>query len=210
MLILGLGQLLESLHIGSGRAMYYTFPAQTLICAGVLAWFWGDYRLRAPRMTWLGIGVGILVFALWVGPEVALAKTHFAPAPRLEGFNPVIFAGHPLLYWAELVLRFARLALVVPLLEEIFWRGFLLRYLIREDFDTVPFGSYTRQANAIVAIGFMLEHSLADWPAALVAGVLYNWVAFRSRSLSNCVLAHALTNALLGWYIMATHHWGFW
>ena len=210
MVILGLSQLLDSLHIGGQGAMYYVFPVQTVICAGVLAWFWRDYRLHEPRLAGLGIAVGLLVFALWVGPEALLAKTRFALVPRLQGFDPGIFASQPGIYWTELVLRFSRLVLVVPALEEVFWRGFLLRFLINEEFDAVPFGSYSRRANVIVAIGFMLEHTLADWPAALAAGVLYNWVAFRSRSLSNCILAHALTNALLGWYIMATHHWGFW
>ncbi len=107
-------------------------------------------------------------------------------------------------------MRFLRLVIVVPLLEEIFWRAFLLRYLINEQFDTVPFGTYGLAANALVALGFMFEHAWPDWPAALATGLLYNAVAFRTRSLSSCVLAHALTNALLGAFIVLTHQWGFW
>jgi CAAX prenyl protease-like protein len=142
---------------------------------------------------------------LWVSPQVL-----FHQPARLEGFDPALFAGQPPFYWAELGLRFLRLVIVVPLLEEIFWRGFLLRFLINEQFDAVPFGAYTHVANAVVAIGFMLEHSPQDRAAALATGLLYNGVAFRTRSLSSCVLAHALTNALLGAFIMATHQWGFW
>jgi hypothetical protein len=56
----------------------------------------------------------------------------------------------------------------------------------------------------------MLEHSVPDWPAALVAGFLYNLVAYRTKSLSSCVLAHGVTNALLGGYIIMTRQWGFW
>jgi hypothetical protein len=56
----------------------------------------------------------------------------------------------------------------------------------------------------------MLEHSLHDWPAALATGLLYNMVAYRSRTLSSCILAHAITNALLGTFIMLTAQWGFW
>ncbi len=107
-------------------------------------------------------------------------------------------------------MRFLRLVAVVPALEEIFWRGFLLRYFIKEDFDAVPFGTYTRWSNVLVAIGFMLEHQMPDWPAALAAGFLYNITAYRTRSLPACILAHAVTNALLGAYIMTTRQWGFW
>jgi len=56
----------------------------------------------------------------------------------------------------------------------------------------------------------MLEHSAPDWPAAIVAGLLYNMLAYRTKSLSSCVLAHALTNALLAAYILHTKQWGFW
>ena len=52
--------------------------------------------------------------------------------------------------------------------------------------------------------------SSADWPAAALTGALYNFVAYRTRSLSACVLAHALTNALLGLWILRTGQWGFW
>ena len=100
--------------------------------------------------------------------------------------------------------------LAVPWLEEIFWRGFLLRYLIREDFTSLPFGSWSRFSFLVTTLGFMFEHGMVDWPAALVTGVLYNLVAIRTRSLSACVLAHALTNALLGGYVMHTGQWGFW
>jgi CAAX prenyl protease-like protein len=171
----------------------------------VLAWFWRDYRLRMPGTAWLAVGIGALVFALWVSPQAV-----FHQPARLDGFNPGVFAGRPVLYWGEVALRFLRLALVVPALEEIFWRGFLLRYLINEEFEAVPFGTYARLANGLVAIGFMLEHSMPDWPAALATGLLYNWIAYRTRSLSSCILAHAITNALLGVYIMMTRQWGFW
>ncbi len=185
--------------------MYLVFPLQTLVCAAALAWFRPQYPLEMPRKPWLAAGVGVFVFVLWVSPQMV-----FHQPARLEGFDPGVFAGWPGLYWGEMVMRFLRLVIVVPLIEEIFWRGFLLRFLIDEKFDTVPFGTYGPMANAVVAIGFMIEHSSADWPAALAAGLLYNMTAFRTRSLSACVLAHAVTNTLLGAFIMGARQWGFW
>ena len=99
---------------------------------------------------------------------------------------------------------------VVPLVEEIFWRSLLLRYLISEKFETVPFGTFSWMSFAVVAVAFALSHQKADWPAALLTGVLYNLVACRSKSLTSCVVTHALTNLALGLWIVATKEWGFW
>ena len=107
-------------------------------------------------------------------------------------------------------MRFVRLVLVVPLVEEIFWRGFLLRYLIAERFETVPFGTFSWLSFTAVTAAFCFSHSRPDWPAAIATGALYNLVAYRTRSLASCVLAHVLTNLALGAWIMMTKQWGFW
>jgi CAAX prenyl protease-like protein len=197
-LFLSLSQGLEAARIAPGglAPIYLVFPLQTVVCAAALIFYGPRYRLRAPRNCLLAVSIGIFACALWVSPQVL-----FHQPPRLAGFNPGIFAGRPVLYWAEIIFRFLRLVLVVP---------FLLRFFINEDFEAVPFGTYGPLANAVVALGFMLEHSLHDWPAALATGLLYNMLACRSRTLSSCILAHAITNALLGSFIMLTAQWGFW
>ena len=204
----GLCEALERAHLMPGglETRYVIYPLQTLTCALLLAGFWRHYHLRLPeKNAWLGVAIGILAFAVWISPQAV-----FHHAPRTGGFDPRVLSGRPALYWAELVLRMVRLIVVVPALEEIFWRGFLMRYLINEEFDAVPFGTYARMANAFVAIGFMLEHSWPDYPAALLTGLAYNFVAYRTRSLWACIAAHAITNGLLGWYILSTGQWGFW
>jgi CAAX prenyl protease-like protein len=207
MIFLGINEGLNSAHLYPWGLdpMYLVYPIQTLVCAGVLAWYWPHYGFRAPRQAWLALAIGVVVFAAWVSPQVL-----FHLAPRNIGFDPNIFVARPAIYWTELVLRLARTAIVVALLEEIFWRGFLLRYLIKEDFEAVPFGTYSLQSNLIVAVAFMLEHARPDWPGGIIAGLLYNVVAYRCKSLSSCVLAHALTNALLAAFILGTRQWGFW
>lgn len=109
-----------------------------------------------------------------------------------------------------LAARFARLVLVVPLVEEIFWRGFLLRYLANENFMSLPFGSYNRTSFLITAGAFALVHQWSDFFPALVTGLLLNLLAVRTRSLLVCVLAHATANLALGFYICTTRQWGFW
>ena len=183
----------------------WIYPLQTLICGAVLIFFWREYDW-GKRPGWLtGIAAGGLVLGLWIAPQVLLGA-----APRLEGFDPTVFEGQSFLYWLTILSRFARLVIVVPLMEEIFWRGFLMRYLIDEDFQKIRIGIFRWKAFVIVSLAFMLVHSMADWPAALACGIIYNLVAIRTGSLGACILAHSLTNLGLGIYIMATRQWGFW
>lgn len=188
-----------------GAPEFWIYPLQTLLCAALLIYFRREYKFQRWRRPIFAFAIGLLVFFLWIAPQ------QFLGFPSREvGFNPDALAAEPALYWATLALRFLRLVVVVPLLEEIFWRGFLLRYLIAEDFESIPFGTFTWFSFAIVTLAFCFSHSMADWPAALVAGALYNIVACRTRSLLSCVLSHALTNLVLGCWIVATRQWGFW
>lgn len=187
------------------RPEYWVFPLQSLLCAAVLLFFWRQYSFGSQRVIPLAVGVGLVAFAVWVSPQVL-----FGQPRRAEGFDPSLFAGDSALYWATVLGRFARLVVVVPLIEEIFWRGFLQRYLINERFQTVAFGSYTPVSFWIVVAGFTFVHAPVDYLAAAVTGALYGWLTVRTRTLLAPVVAHATTNLLLGLYIMKTGQWGFW
>ena len=145
------------------------------------------------------------VFGIWIAPQYFL---NFAP--RIVGFDPTLLENNSATYWSTILFRFLRLVVVVPLVEEVFWRGFLLRFIIDEHFERVPFGKFTWLSFAVVTFAFTFTHSRPDWPAAFITGALYNVVAYRTQSLASCVLAHAVTNLLLGLWIMQTRQWGFW
>lgn len=184
---------------------YGVYPLQTLLCAAALMVFWRYYDFGPRRPLPLAMGVGLAVFLLWVSPQFV-----FGQPARTDGFDPSAFAGQPGLYGSTVLMRFLRLVIVVPLIEEIFWRGFLQRYLIDERFTAVPFGKYTPLSFWGVAVAFTLVHNMPDWPAAFVTGAIYGWIAVRTKSLLACVVAHAVTNLALGVYIMLTRQWGFW
>ena len=192
-------------HIWLVRSEYWVYPLQTVVCALLLVRFWPEYAFGRPKAALIGILIGVAVLVLWISPQI-----FFQSPARLEGFNPNFFAGQPALYWSTVVFRFLRLVVVVPLLEEVFWRGFLLRYFIDENFERVPIGTFSWFSFAAVTLAFGFSHSQADWIAAILTGMLYNAVAYWSKSLSTCALAHALTNFLLGLWIMRTQQWGFW
>ncbi len=198
----------ENASIWTRHPALWVYALQTLCCAAVLLWYWkryefGVHQLRKHRL--FVVGMGLLVFLLWVTP----ASLPFLPK-RLEGFDPTVVGEGTALFWLIVVARFLRLVIIVPLVEEIFWRGFLQRYLIKERFETVAFGTYSHLSFFGVALAFTLVHKPPDWPAAFICGMLYGWVAIRTKSLLACVLAHSITNLLLGFFIMATRLWGFW
>jgi uncharacterized protein len=177
---------------------YWVYPLQTLLCGVLVLWFWRQYDFATPRQIGFTLLIAIVVFVLWISPHTFLGFPR-----RTVGFNPLLlFNDRSPLYWLELIFRFARLVFVVPFVEEIFWRGFVLRFLIDENFERVRIGAFSWFSLVVVTVAFALSHSPADWPAALVAGALYNTVAYRTGSLSSCILAHAVTNLLLGIWIV--------
>ncbi len=184
---------------------YWIYPLQTVVCGGLLLWFWRCYEWGTGWHVLAGVMAGLLVLAIWIAPQWLPGAT-----PRTQGFNPNTFEESAALWWSSVTLRFLRLVVIVPLLEEIFWRGFLLRYLIKEDFTKVPFGAFSWFSFGVVTVMFGLAHFGPDFIPALITGAIYNALAIRTRSLTCCVLAHALTNLGLGIYIMQTGQWGFW
>ncbi|MDQ2867169.1 MAG: CAAX prenyl protease-related protein [Verrucomicrobiota bacterium] len=205
--LLGLVSLCKNEHGGfwSAHPEFWIYPGQTFVCLALLVWFRDCYEeVWLPGGIIFTFVIASAVFLLWIAPQQFL---HFAP--RWDGFDPTAMTT-PVSYWTTLLLRFFRLVVIVPLVEEIFWRGFLLRFLINERFEAVPFGKFTWFSFLAVAICFCFSHSRPDWIGAFITGALYNLVAYRTRSLGSCVLAHALTNLFLGLWIMETRQWGFW
>ena len=93
-------------------------------------------------------------------------------------------------------------------MEEIFWRSFFLRWLIHRDFENIPLGLFTWPSFVIGSLMFGLEHNLIL--AGVIAGAAYNLLLYRTRSISQCILAHATTNLVLGIYVIAAGQWRFW
>jgi uncharacterized protein len=210
MLFLGLRDAIDHFCEGAGpfwlaQPAYWIFPLQTIVCGALLIRFRREYGFRRVAGFLFTIGVAVLVLVIWVSPQ-----EFFGAHRRVDGFDPTIFAENRPLYLATLFLRFLRLVVVVPLLEEIFWRGYLLRRLTHHHFEKIPFGAFDWRSFGIVTLLFALAHWGPDFVPALITGALYNLVACRTRSLASCVLAHAVTNLLLGIYILATRQWGFW
>jgi hypothetical protein len=164
-----------------------------------------------PRNAIASVLVGVAVFVVWVAPDALFLgyRSHWLFSNSLLGqYDPtqgVSAAGGPS-FW---MLRIAVSVLLVPVIEELFWRGFLMRVLIRNDFRQVAMGTFQRDAFWITAALFALEHG-AFWDVGLAAGIVYNAWLVRTRSLADLVLAHAVTNGLLAAYVLGLGRWEFW
>lgn len=199
----------------------WVFPLQTLLTLGVLVHFRKLYDFRPVHGLLLGTLIGTLGIVVWIAPGFLFrffemnhsVLRHLGFDNRLDGFDPnSITAQNGMLYCAVVAMRFIRLVVVVPLAEEIFWRGFLMRYLadIDGDFWRVPFGTHHWRSFIVVTGMFTMAHASIDYAAAIVFGSLMYWLAVRSKSLAACVLAHAVANLILGVYVMVTQQWGYW
>lgn len=210
MALLGLVEIIDTIFKGWGNMFvasprYWIYPLQTVLCGGLIVWYWRFYEIRAPSYPLFTTFVALVVLFIWISPQEV-----FGAAPRFDGFDPAVFERGTALYWTSMALRFIRLVVVVPIIEEVFWRGFLLRFMIHEEFTKVRFGAFTWASFAGVTVCFGLAHAGPDFWVALITGALYNLLAYRTRSLSSCILAHSITNLLLGLYILRTGQWGFW
>jgi hypothetical protein len=155
--------------------------------------------------------LGVAVFLIWVGPDLLFPTyRHFwlfqnAILGQLSSPLPDDIIRNPLVLWPRII----QAVVIVPIIEELFWRSWLMRWLIAPNFEKVSLGSYQPGAFWITAVLFASEHG-PYWDVGLVAGIAYNWWMVRTRSLGDCILAHSITNACLCGYIVATHHWEYW
>ncbi len=199
------------------------YPIQALATLAVLVFFWKNYELKwSAKWVFWGALAGVLGIGLWLLPTTLYdywgmtgkPEGFWAElsglAPRKEGFNPGVFHGGAV--WASLLLRLLRAVVVVALLEEIFWRGFLMRFLLKMDGDywQVPFGKPAWISFLVVTGAFVIAHGQVDRLGALVYGTLTYGFCVWSRSLLGCVVMHGVANALMAWYALSFAKYGLW
>lgn len=181
----------------------------TVLVVGGMLIAWRDeygelFRQTRPdaRQGLLAVGVGLLVFVLWIQLEAPWMVVGEATAE----FRPLSDDGAIL--WPLVAVRWIGATLMVPVMEELFWRSFLMRWIERPGFETVDPRSVGVRAVLLSTFLFVLAHPL--WLAAAIAGLAYAWLYIHTGRLWLSVIAHAVTNAALGIWVVATGQWQFW
>jgi uncharacterized protein len=216
LLFLAIAQIISWISSSSGTQQGWTvhlnvwlYPIKTIAVLGLLIYFWPQYRelkdrvINGPGEAILIIAVGLLVYAAWVRMDWSWAmqgnETAVGYDPFLAGTEiGIVLAG----------IRIFGASVAVPIMEELFWRSFLIRYLISSKFDSVALGTFTVISFAATVVLFGLEHDL--WLAGMLAGAAYTGLLYYTKRLWPCIVAHAITNFALGIHVLVTGEWRWW
>jgi hypothetical protein len=184
----------------------WLYPVKAGLVALALTVLWRYYtELKSSlplKHILLSLVVGVVVLVLWVNLDTGWMLVGEAG----KGYNPTDASGQ--IDWRMVVFRIAGAALVVPVMEELFWRSFLQRWVQQPDFMTLNPAQIGIKALFIASALFAVEH--LQWLAGLVAGLAYGWLYIRTRNLWSPIIAHAVTNGALGAYVVTTGTWSFW
>jgi CAAX prenyl protease-like protein len=168
--------------------------------------------------SWEAVVVGLGVFLVWIGITgdwatqptlwvklgIAAAPKH-APVP----WNPnEAFGQGSALAGFFVAVRILGSTLIVPPLEELFYRSFLYRYLARPDFLSVSLNQFFPIPFLVTALVFGFAHN--EWLAGILCGMAYQWLVLRKNRLGDAMTAHAITNFLLGVWVVWRGDWKFW
>jgi CAAX prenyl protease-like protein len=193
--------------VWDGWAQLWLYPIKIFFVSGALIVLWPRYGelkdspFKSARDLMLAVCIGVLVYFFWINADWA-----WATQGRSRGYNP--FAAGESTGAVLAAMRFIGAAVVVPVMEELFWRSFLLRYLISPRFEAIPLGTFTLFSFVATLILFGLEHHL--WLAGIVAGAAYTMLLYRTRRLWPSIIAHAVTNLALAMHVLITKEWYWW
>ena len=186
---------------------FWAYAARIVVVTGLLVFFARHYielqeGAGASWKAWLlSAATGAGVFVAWIHLDVPWLSFGLSGS-----FVPTTASGS--VDWAVAGLRLFGAAAVVPVMEELFWRSFILRSVDRSDFLSLPPVQATLKALVVSSLLFGFEHQL--WFAGVIAGLAYGWLYMRTGNLWVAVFAHAVTNLLLGVWIILTGNWQFW
>jgi len=173
-----------------------------------LAWPVVDFKVR--QLVWSTL-IGVAIFLVWIAPDTLSPnyRHHWLFENALMGRASSGLSALAQAQPAVLVFRTLRAVVIVPIVEELFWRAGLMRWLISPRFEEVPLGTWSAQSFWIVAVLFASEHG-SYWDVGLAAGIIFNWWMLRTKSLGDLMLAHAVANGCLCGYVVAFGKWEYW
>jgi CAAX prenyl protease-like protein len=188
----------------SGQEIFWFYGAKIGVTALVLyGCLQGKAELFAGPVGFAAVGYGLFALLAWI------VLGQIIPGDQAVSFDPTVLdAGGMRL--AGIALRIMGAVLLVPIVEEIFWRGFLMRYLINDQFEKVEIGSYSALSFIGTIICFMLVHRTFEWPGAVVVGAVYGFLVLRQKGLRGVIVAHGVTNLGLAIYVLITGEYWWW
>jgi len=189
-----------------GAGPYWCYLLKTLVGAWLLWQMWAFVPEMRWAFSWEAAVVGVAVCVMWIGLDPFYPKmTPSGPVP-----NPnLVFGQNSGFAWFFLMVHLLGSTVVVPPLEEVFYRSFLYRYFVKLDFQAMPFCRYHALSFVVTSVIFGAgEHY--QWLAGVLCGMAYQWLVIRKNRLGDAITAHAVTNFLLGLWVIWKDAWNFW
>ena len=195
---------------------FWIYLAKTLVGG----WLILEARPFIPEMRWrlsvVAVGAGVFGFVVWVGLEDFLRALGVNPAfavitvkSSAAAWNPNEFFGEgSAMAWFFIAVRILGSVLVVPALEEVFFRSFVYRAIKQTDFEAVALGAFFPVPFLVTSLLFGFEHQ--EWLAGILYGFICQGLVCWKKRLGDAVVAHAITNLLLGVYVVTQNAWKFW
>jgi hypothetical protein len=206
--------------LGEG-GRYWIYLLKTLLGAWMIWVMRSAITEMRWRLSWEAVVVGAAVFALWVAidpfypkstellAKAGLSRNKSAVELGAAQWNPFTYFGAgSMMGWFFVMVRLLGSSLVVPPLEEVFFRSFLYRYLARADFQSVPLGTVATVPFLVTALAFGLDHE--QWLAGILCAFAYQGLVCWKKRLGDAITAHAITNLLLGLWVVGKDAWQFW
>jgi CAAX prenyl protease-like protein len=195
----------------------WVYMAKIVLSSATLAVVWPGFREFPFRISAAAIEVGVIGVVIWIvlcqlDLESSLLKGvglgWLLQTGARSAFDPLAqLRASPAWAWGFLAVRFFGLAVVAPLAEEAFLRGFVMRFLVAPEWWKVPFG----RVNAVALVAGtaipVLMHPSGEWLAAAVWFSMVTGLMLRTKNFWDCVAAHATTNLLLGLYVVSSGQW---
>lgn len=211
--------LLTALQGKFGAASaYWFYLAKTLVGAWMIFALHPCIAEMRWAFSWEAIVVGVGIFGVWVGisgewstQSSLWVKLGFSHPPKTPPpiWNPNEQFGHGSApAWLFIAVRILGSTLIVPPIEEVFYRSFLYRYLAKPDFLSVPLNRFAPVPFFVTAMAFGFSHN--EWLAGIFCGAAYQWLVLRKNRLGDAMTAHAITNFLLGIWVVWRGAWNYW
>jgi uncharacterized protein len=187
------------------ESYYWVYFGRTLLGALLIWIMWPLVKELRYAFSWEAVVVGVAVFVMWVGidpfyPHLMDANTNWNAFAH--------FGDGAALAWFFVIMRILGSSLVVPALEEVFFRSFLYRWIAKPDFQSLPLNYFAWKPFLINAVLFGFIHN--EWLAGILCGFAYQWLVLRKNRLGDAMTAHAITNCLLGLWVVWKGAWNFW
>ncbi len=188
------------------ESKFWIYIAKSVLGAVMLWLIWPSIKELRWTFSMEAVIVGVLVIIVWIGLDPYYPKL---PMGVQKPWNPnTAFGEGSPLAWFFIVGRILGSSLVVPGMEEVFYRSFLYRYIVRPEFESVPLTQFQRLAFVAAAVIFGFAHR--EWLAGIFCGLAYQWLVLRKGHLGDAMTAHAISNLLLGLWVVYKEAWRFW